>query len=873
MKEEEEEAVAPDQQGAASPSHAVSPSSKKVVYSFYRGETDRAAAGGTLDTSDDGTAPGTAVSYEAVEFQKKEADSSSGKKVAMKINNSKTQSLPLNRTDESGQDTVKPSAKLNESSVNNNTEPADHDVYAAVPGGVNLSMSKEDAINQLLILCSQKGIDVPESVRNTLTSADQMAGTPVASDAASTLTFALSKIADDDASIAESVSTLVTNSGLNTISGDVSSAPSVSSTNSSTGYNTGYIQACQKESPARVDNAMDTSFVSTATNSTSMSRRGRGIMLADNSNARAVQPVKVDPVPPLCESPVASSQSNKPATPLQDIRHKPDEISRTPQSFGSTVDTSFSSGRGSPLKTPLKKEVSKVGASGSGGAFYPDEFEDNGPKSKSRLLSAQRIKLLLALILVIGGLVGIIVGVLQAVQAKGGGSSSTASSNAGEPTPAPTGYRLEPITAKPTRAPKKKKNKNGKQPITAPTTQAPTTVDDIADPDLYIPGHLTEMKLGVRLSNGLDIDVIATSKSPVKFSNGKSSELKFHERPDYGATFPIPNTATTNKGGWVYLSNSEIEKEMTGDKVISGGVGMITFSRYGKAMEYKMLLNRTDRNCGGGTTPWSTFISCEESRKNPPTGHCYQVDPFAIGEVKKGQMRTVLGGLTGGSFESFAHDVRNEEKPRFFVTEDQLKGALRRFTPSVVDWENPARMLHDETGVLEYLLLEPDENARRGNFTWITNKDRAGRSAAQYYPNSEGIDVANGILYFVSKKDEDLFILDLDNRTYERKIVKEEGIDVSPDQLIRLGGDDGILYLTEDGGEHAGVHGRDAQGRYFTILESPIYKEETTGLAFSPNKKHMYLAYQKNGILLDVWRKDGKKFDGTVLNTKYHKSP
>jgi len=32
----------------------------------------------------------------------------------------------------------------------------------------------------------------------------------------------------------------------------------------------------------------------------------------------------------------------------------------------------------------------------------------------------------------------------------------------------------------------------------------------------------------------------------------------------------------------------------------------------------------------------------------------------------------------------------------------------------------------------------------------------------------------------------------------------------------------------------------------------------------------MYLAYQKNGIVFDVWRKDGKKFDGGSLNVKYH---
>ena len=434
-------------------------------------------------------------------------------------------------------------------------------------------------------------------------------------------------------------------------------------------------------------------------------------------------------------------------------------------------------------------------------------------------------------------------------------------------TPEPT---LMP-TASPTEKPKKKQRPPTLVVETLSPTIAPTTIDQISDPNVYVPGHLTQMKLGVRLSNGLDIRIIANSKRPVPLNDGSRSDTVFHERPDFGATFKVPDSSPTNQGGWIYVSNSEIEKESSNGQSVAGGVGRITFNRYGKVIGYDMILEKTDRNCGGGTTPWNTFITCEESRRTPPVGHCFQVDPFSEGIQKKSETRTVLGGADGGSFESFAHDLRDENLPRFFVTEDQADGAVRRFTPATVDWDNPSRMLHDEKGTLDYLFLIPaDEEGRNGTYQWIDNKSKAGKSAQQYYPNAEGIDVANGILYFVSKKDEDLFILDLDNFTYERKIVREEGIDVSPDQLVRLGGDDGIMYLTEDGGAEAGIHGRDAQGRYFTILESPIYKEETTGLAFSPNKKHMYLAYQKNGIIFDVWRKDGKKFDGGSLNVKYH---
>lgn len=70
--------------------------------------------------------------------------------------------------------------------------------------------------------------------------------------------------------------------------------------------------------------------------------------------------------------------------------------------------------------------------------------------------------------------------------------------------------------------------------------------------------------------------------------------------------------------------------------------------------------------------------------------------------------------------------------------------------------------------------------------------------------------------------------------------------------------------------EFTGVHGRDRDGNFFTILESPVYKDETSGLAFSPDAKHMYIAYQENGVLLDVTRLDGLPFHAKSLNVKYH---
>ena len=81
-----------------------------------------------------------------------------------------------------------------------------------------------------------------------------------------------------------------------------------------------------------------------------------------------------------------------------------------------------------------------------------------------------------------------------------------------------------------------------------------------------------------------------------------------------------------------------------------------------------------------------------------------------------------------------------------------------------------------------------------------------------------------------------------------------------------------LLYFTEDGGKTPGIHARDVMGRYHTVLESPEYNDETTGLGFSPYGQFMYVAFQRTGLLFAVWRKDGFSFHAAHLDIKYHSS-
>jgi hypothetical protein len=171
-------------------------------------------------------------------------------------------------------------------------------------------------------------------------------------------------------------------------------------------------------------------------------------------------------------------------------------------------------------------------------------------------------------------------------------------------------------------------------------------------------------------------------------------------------------------------------------------------------------------------------------------------------------------------------------------------------------------------GTLDFLVLDPHTEFE-GSYEWVSDLQQGAQSAELYFPNGEGIDVANNELFFVSKRYKSLFVLNLDNGTYTNQTTRRGLFDGQPDQLKRIvGAENEILYFTEDGGRYAGIHGRNSEGHYFTILESHEYADETTGLSFSPDKKHMYAAYQDNGVLFDITRRDGLPFDAKTLNVK-----
>ncbi|GLF93811.1 alkaline phosphatase PhoX [Streptomyces yaizuensis] len=316
---------------------------------------------------------------------------------------------------------------------------------------------------------------------------------------------------------------------------------------------------------------------------------------------------------------------------------------------------------------------------------------------------------------------------------------------------------------------------------------------------------------GLSLPRGFTGRVVARSGQRVP-----NSSYTWHHAPDGGACFP-------DGGGWIYVSNSEIDP--------SGGAGAVRFDSSGTVTGAYRILSGTRQNCAGGATPWHTWLSCEEVGR----GYVYETDPYGIRAAVR---RDALG--------RFKHEAAAADPVRqaVYLTEDESNGCLYRFLPTT--WGDLS------AGRLQVLTAG---SGTSGSFAWADVPDPDGSptatrsqvAGAKRFSGGEGCHYADDTVWFTTKGDNRVWRLNLGPSTYE--LAYDDSLIDSGAPLTGVdnvtGSASGDLFVAEDGGSmDICVITPEGEVAPFLRLQGQS-SSEITGPAFSPDGSRLYFSSQR----------------------------
>ncbi len=325
---------------------------------------------------------------------------------------------------------------------------------------------------------------------------------------------------------------------------------------------------------------------------------------------------------------------------------------------------------------------------------------------------------------------------------------------------------------------------------------------------------------GVRLPQGFSSRIIAYSSEPVVSGQG----YLWHAAPDGGACFS--STDPAHKGGWIYVSNSEMRS--------NGGAGAIVFDAQGEVIDAYSILEGTSRNCAGGAMPWGSWLSCEEIS----AGQVWECDP-------KGKAAAIVRPALGVfNHEAVAYDSVNKH---LYLTEDRVDGGLYRFTANALTSSGFPDL---SAGSLQ-VAVKQNDTALLG---WVTVPDPLAEFEETRYQvdevltfnGGEGIAYFDGQIIFTTKGDNRVWRYTIKSRLLD--IVYDERDSLTP---ILTGVDNvtvsssGDIYVAEDGGDLQIVV-IDVHGNLYPVVQLEGHdRSEVTGIAFSPDGKRLYFSSQR----------------------------
>jgi secreted PhoX family phosphatase len=332
---------------------------------------------------------------------------------------------------------------------------------------------------------------------------------------------------------------------------------------------------------------------------------------------------------------------------------------------------------------------------------------------------------------------------------------------------------------------------------------------------------------GVRLPAGFTSRVVARSGQQVA-----GTSYVWHFAPDGGAAY------FTSTGGWIYVSNSEVDAP-------NGGASAIRFAGDGSIERAYRILSGTDRNCAGGATleyhTAARWLSGEEVSR----GQIWECDP-----------RGVVPAVARPAMGKFQHEAAAVDPVRkvVYLTEDRTDGCFYRFVPT-----NYPDL---SAGVLEVLC----SSTETGPVTWQPVPDPSASptstrhqvAAAKHFNGGEGCWYDSDTSYFTTKGD---------NRVWAYHAATSQLDLLYDDDLAGSGtslrGVDNItvskakdMYVAEDGDNmEICIITPDDVVAPFLRVEGHT-GSELTGVAFNPAGNRLYFSSQRGtdgaGVTFEV---------------------
>ncbi|MGH3715734.1 MAG: alkaline phosphatase PhoX [Micromonosporaceae bacterium] len=312
---------------------------------------------------------------------------------------------------------------------------------------------------------------------------------------------------------------------------------------------------------------------------------------------------------------------------------------------------------------------------------------------------------------------------------------------------------------------------------------------------------------GIMLPQGFTSRIIARSGQSVS-----GTSYVWHGAPDGGACF-------ADGTGWIYVSNAELGSG-------AGGASAVKFSSTGSITGAYRILSGTNRNCAGGTTPWGSWLSCEEV----DLGYVYETYPS--------------GGTTAvrrAAMGRFKHEAAAADPTRgvIYLTEDETDGCFYRFKPTT--WGSLStgtlQVLRESSGVLSWVSVpDPDGSP---------TKTRYQVSGAKRFAGGEGAYYRSGTCFFTTKGDNRVWAYDAVNN--KLAIAYDDNVTGAPltgvDNIT--GATAGDLYVAEDGGnmEICIITPSDVVAPFLRVTGQS--SSELCGVAFNPAGNRLYFSSQR----------------------------